>query len=201
MRLGVLGGTFDPPHYAHLILAEHARDQLDLEQVLWVPAADPPHKRGEVAASVEHRLAMLRLALADAPGFRLSLVDVERPGPHYTADMLDLLQRMHPEVELFFLIGSDSLMYLPGWSRPHEVIRLARLAVMARPGFSPDLDRLEAALPGLRKRMEIVRVPQIDIAAHDIRARVAAGRSIRYLLPQAVELYIKEHGLYLEHSG
>jgi nicotinate (nicotinamide) nucleotide adenylyltransferase len=137
-RLGILGGTFDPPHYGHLILAEMAADGLSLDCVLFVPAADPPHK-GALRASAEHRAALVERAIAGNPRFALSRVDLDRPGPHYTADMLRLLRQEFPAAELVFLIGSDSLRDLPKWSRPGELIRLARLGVMHRPGSAPDL--------------------------------------------------------------
>lgn len=196
MRLGVLGGTFDPPHYAHLLMAEQAREQLELDHVIWAPAADPPHKRGQVITPIEHRLQMVRLALADNPYFVLSLVDVERPGPHYTADTLALIAADNSGAELFFLIGSDSLRDLPTWHEPARLIQQAFLAVIRRPNVTYDLSALEAVIPGLSSRLVFVDMPTLGIAAADIRERVSAGRSIRYLLPPEVEAYIFQHKLY-----
>ncbi len=198
MRLGVLGGTFDPPHYAHLLMAEQAREQLALERVLWIPAADPPHKRGQMITPVKHRLEMLRLALADNPYFVLSLIDVERPGPHYTADTLALVAAENQGAELFFLIGSDSLRDLPSWHDPARLIQQAFLAVIQRPDVTYDLASLETAIPGLSGRLVFIDMPPMGIAAADIRRRVSAGRTIRYLLPAGVEAYIFQQKLYCD---
>lgn len=195
-KLGVLGGTFDPPHTGHLILAEYAFDSLDLEQVLFLPAADPPHKQLEDKQPVQHRLAMLELALADNDHFALSRIDVDRPGPHYSVDMLRILHEQYPEHELYFVMGSDSLRNITRWYQPDELIRLCRLAVMRRPGDYIQLDMHEAALPGLAGRVVMVEAPLIGIASSQIVSRIQQGRSIRYLLPQAVQDYVEEHGLY-----
>ncbi|HEC23504.1 MAG TPA: nicotinate-nucleotide adenylyltransferase [Chloroflexi bacterium] len=195
-RIGVLGGTFDPPHYGHLILAEQAREQLELSRVLWVPAADPPHKHGRPITPVEHRLEMVRLALVDNPAFEISLVDVNRPGPHYTHEMLALLAGEHPNADLVFLIGEDSLRDLPTWREPSRLIQYATLGVMRRQGITYEMEALEAAIPGLRERVTFLDTPLIDIAAADLRARVAAGRTIRYFLPPGVRAYIHQHSLY-----
>jgi nicotinate-nucleotide adenylyltransferase len=133
-QIGVLGGTFDPPHLGHLILAEQARDQLRLDRVLWVVAAVPPHKRDAVHTAVGHRLEMVRLTIENNPGFSTSLVDVERPGPQYSSDMLALVQQQNTEAQLLFLIGSDSLRDLPTWHEPAKIAKLARLVVMPRQG-------------------------------------------------------------------
>ncbi len=196
-RLGIYGGTFDPPHLGHLILAETAADTLRLDRVLFVPAGTPPHKAAATLRSAaEHRLAMVRLAIEGNPRFALSRVDLDRPGPHYSVDMLHLLRDEHRGAELFFLIGADSLADLPTWSRPRELIGLACLGVMRRPGAAPDLDALEREIPGLHRRMMWLDAPTIDIAASDLARRIAAGRSVRYQVPDDVCLYIEEHGLY-----
>lgn len=197
LRLGVYGGTFDPPHLGHLILAETAADSLTLDRVLFVPAGQPPHKNAaDVRAEAWHRLAMVERAIAGNPRFATSRVDIDRPGPHYTVDMLRLLHRDHPDADLIFLIGADSLRDLPAWSRPAELIELAQLGVMRRPGAEPDLSELERTLPGLSARVQWVDAPLIDISATEIAHRIAAGRSVRYRLPDAVCSYIAEHGLY-----
>ncbi len=196
MRLGVLGGTFDPPHFGHLILAEQARDQLDLEHVLWVPAGEQPLKRGQSVASIDCRLDMLKLTLEHNPAFELSRVDVDRPGPHYSVDMLEIIANQYPGGELYFLMGSDSLSDLPRWRNPQHLIEQAILAVMHRPGVQINLDHLKDIIPGLTDRLVYVDSPLIEIAADDIRARVAKGRSIRYLLPDPVQDYILQQGLY-----
>jgi nicotinate-nucleotide adenylyltransferase len=199
-RLGIYGGTFDPPHLGHLILAETAADSLDLSCVLFAPAADPPHKApGHIRVSVEHRLAMVQLAIADNDRFGITRIDVDRPGPHYSVDMLWLLRQEHPQAELFFLIGADSLGDLPTWSRPAELLTLARLGVMRRPGTSPDLSALEEVLPGIQACIRWVDAPLIDMSASSLVARIAAGRSVRYQIPDLVCAYIQEHGLYREN--
>lgn len=194
-RIGILGGTFDPPHVGHLILAELAADSLSLDRVLFVPAADPPHK-GALRASAEHRVAMVERAIGGNPRFALSRVDLDRPGPHYSVEMVQLLQAQFPDTPLIFLIGSDSLRDLPKWSRPGELIERVRLGVMPRPGSVPDLVRLESEIPGIRERVDWIDAPQIEISASALAQRVDAGLSIRYQTPDAVRAYIEEHQLY-----
>lgn len=196
MRLGVLGGTFDPPHMAHLIFAELAREQLALERVLWVPAADPPHKQGQQITPIKHRVAMLTLALAGNTAFELSRVDVERPGPHYTADMLALIAAQHPGASLFLLIGADSLRDLPTWHDPGRIVAQAYLAVMPRAGVLCDLDCLNVLIPGLCDRVIFIDAPLLELSGSDIRARLAAGQTVRYMLPPGVEDYIHQHRLF-----
>jgi len=183
-RIGILGGTFDPPHYGHLILAELAAEGLALDCVLFVPAADPPHK-GALRASAEHRTAMVERAIAGNPRFALSRVDLDRPGPHYSVDMLRLLKAEHPQAEFVFLLGGDSLRDLPTWSRPTELIALARL---------------ERDIPGIRARIDWIDAPRIEISASALARRVSAGLSIRYQTPDAVRAYIEEHHLYRNHT-
>jgi nicotinate-nucleotide adenylyltransferase len=195
-RLGILGGTFDPLHIAHLMIADQARGQLNLARVLFVPAGQPPHKLNRAVTPVEHRVAMTQLAIAGDAGFALSRVDVDRPGPHYTADMLGLLRLKHPGNELYLLVGSDSLRDLLTWRDPGRVIALARLAVIRRPGAEPGLGALEAELPGVASKVDWVDAPWLDISSSDIQRRVRAGLSIRYLVPEAVERYIVENRLY-----
>ena len=196
MRLGILGGTFDPPHYGHLILAEQAFEQLALDKVLWVPAADPPLKEDKPKTPIAMRLEMLQLAVADNNHFVISLVDVERPGPHYTVDMLALLHQQHSNAEFYFLMGSDSLNDLLRWRQPAQLIQMAILAVMQRPSEPDKLAELASKLPGIEQRIKTINGPLIEIASSDIEARVRSGRSIRYLLPKAVEAFIYEQGLY-----
>ncbi|MBN1889688.1 MAG: nicotinate-nucleotide adenylyltransferase [Thermoflexales bacterium] len=199
-RLGILGGTFDPPHLAHLVLAEQARVQLELAQVLFCPAGEQPLKSSQAITPVEHRLAMIELAIAGQAGFRLSRVDIDRPGPHYTADTVALLHSSFPGHELYFLMGADSLSTVPKWYKPGRIIAQVRLIAARRPGFEPDIDQLEARLPGLRERLTWLDSPWLDIAASDIRRRVREGQSIRYLVPVTVEAYIRQQGLYLSTS-
>jgi nicotinate-nucleotide adenylyltransferase len=192
-----VGGTFDPPHCGHLVLAENGRVQLRLDRVLFVPAGQPPHKPDRPIAPAHHRVAMVEAAASDNPAFTLSRVDLDRPGPHYTVDMLALLQREYPGAELFFLIGGDSLAQFIAWRDPAGIVRQARLAVMRRPGYGPDLAALEQAIPGLRERLVWLDAPYLDIAASDLRRRASDGLPLRYLVPPAVEVYIREHRLYI----
>jgi nicotinate-nucleotide adenylyltransferase len=200
MNIGVLGGTFDPVHMGHLIIAEEVRTRLDLSEVLFVPAGQPWLKLNNVntISPPEHRVAMVRLAIADEPAFKLSTMEVERPGPSYTVDtMAELSRRMGAETKLFFILGWDNLNQLPQWHQPQRLVRLCRLVPVRRVGFaSPDLDALEKAIPGLSQSLVMLDTPQIEISASEIRARVARGLSIHKLVPEAVEKYIKEHKLY-----
>jgi nicotinate-nucleotide adenylyltransferase len=195
-RLGLLGGTFDPPHYGHLVLAEAARVQLRLDCVLFVVAGRPPHKPGRPITPDRHRLAMVEFAIADNPAFAISRVDVDRPGPHYTVETLSLLRREYPEAELFFLVGGDSLAQFLTWRDPVGILRQARLAVMPRPGYEPDLAALEQVVPDAHDRLAWLDAPFLDISASDLRRRVREGLPIRYLVPPSVEAYVRERCLY-----
>jgi nicotinate-nucleotide adenylyltransferase len=196
-RLGIFGGTFDPIHCGHLLLAEEFREQLHLDRVLFLPAGQPPHKIGRAISPAQHRLAMLYLAIAGEPAFDVSYVDVQRPGPCYTADSLAILRAQFPADELFFLMGQDSLADLPTWHDPNRVAAQAILAVALRPGARVDLQHVLATVPAARDRIRLVEAPLIQIAASDIRRRVAEGRSIRYHVPRAVEDYIVVQRLYV----
>ena len=204
LHLGVLGGTFDPPHYGHLALAETARVQLGLDRVIFVPAGQPPHKPGRPITPAHHRVAMVEAAIADKPAFVLSRVDLDRAGPHYTVEMLALLQQEYPKAELFFLMGGDSLAEFPTWRDPAGIVRQARLAVMQRAGLhfgqaqckEPDLAALERAVPGICERLVWLDVPHLDVSSSGLRQRVRAGLPLRYLVPPPVEAYVREQRLY-----
>lgn len=195
-RLGVLGGTFDPPHLGHLILAEAAASALGLERLLFVPAGEPPHKRGRRISSAADRLAMLERAIAGNARFDISRVDVDRPGPHFSVDMLALLGKAHPGAALYFILGGDSLADLVTWRDPAGVIAAARLVVMRRPNAALDLEALERRIPGMGARIDVVDAPLIGISGSALREQIAQGRSIRYQVPDAVLEYIQAHGLY-----
>lgn len=201
LRLGVLGGTFDPPHYGHLALAETARVQLGLSWVLFVPAGGPPHKPGYPLSPAVHRAAMVKAAVADNPAFTLSRVDLDRPSPHYTVDMLALLRRMFAGAEFYLLMGGDSLAEFLNWHDPAGIVRQATLAVMERPGWTADMAALERGIPGIRERVVWLDAPRLDLSATDLRRRVREGLPIRYLVPPAVETYIREHHLYQSDAG
>ncbi len=195
---GVFGGTFDPPHLGHLVLAEAARAELGLSEVVFMPAAQPPHKVGRPITPTAHRVAMVRHAVASHARFALSTLDAEREGPSYTLDtMLRLRERWGDTVTIFFIIGLDSLIDLPGWHQPEKLMQLVNFAVVARPGYYADMASLERALPGLLDRVIFVPAPLIGISSTAIRERVRAGQSIRYLVPRAVERYIYDKELYL----
>lgn len=194
---GIFGGTFDPPHMGHLILAELARSALRLNEVVFIPAAQPPHKLDEEFSDVRHRLEMTRLAIAGNEHFSLSTIEVDRGGPSYTVDTLRTLRQEWGEtVDIYFIIGADSLVEFPSWHRPEEILEMCRLAVVRRPGIDIDFDALERQLPGIEDRTYFVPAPLIEISSTKVREQVAADRSIRYLVPRAVERYIYQQGLY-----
>lgn len=194
--VGVLGGTFDPPHIGHLLLAETARQQLDLQQVLFLPAGQPPHKRGEPVSAPRHRLAMTRLAVAGNRHFAVDTLDMARPRPHYTSTLLPLLQEQYPQQTVWLLIGGDSLRDLPGWHDPESVVAHRHLAVLARPGAAFDWDSLEAVLPGVRAAVTLLDGPSVAVSSTRIRQWAAQGRSLRYLCPPSVRDYIARQQLY-----
>ncbi len=199
MRIGVYGGSFDPLHYGHLILAEQCREQARLDEVWFIPAARPPHKLDAPPTSFEHRVAMLRLVLDWYRGFDIDTLELDRPGPSYMADTLDELHRRHPGNEWSYLLGSDSVPDLPKWHEPARIVARASLVVMERNG-SPTLGTDQVAkligVPATVLRMQTIDVPLIDLASRDIRQRVVAGRTIRFMVPESVEDYIQQHGLY-----
>jgi nicotinate-nucleotide adenylyltransferase len=199
MNTGILGGTFDPVHNGHLIVADVARAQLNLNEVLFIPAGQPWLKPERIITAAEHRLQMLRLALDDTPYFSINEIEIERSGPTYTADTLTVLkEQLNAEDELFFILGQDSLMQLPQWHEAPNLIELCYLVAAPRPGVKkPDLKALEAAIPGVTQRVMLMKQPQVDINATDIRERVARGLSVRHLVPEPVNRYIKEHRLYV----
>ena len=196
-RIGVFGGTFDPPHLGHLILASEACAQLKLRRLLWVLTSIPPHKLDQPITSLDDRLAMLKLALKDEPDFELSTIEMERSGPHYTSDTLRILAEQTPEAELIPLIGGDSLRDLPTWHRPADLVAAShQIGVMLRPGDSIDLSELERQIPGLTAKVRFIEAPLLEIASHEIRQRVAEGRPFRYYLLPSIYDYIVEHRLY-----
>ena len=194
---GVFGGTFDPPHLGHLILASESLSQLGLERLLWVLTPDPPHKPDHPITPLARRLEMLRLAIADEPRFEICDVEMDRPGPHYTVDTLRQLRAADPSRELVYLMGGDSLRDLPNWREPAEILRLChKLGVMRRPYDEVDLDALERVLPGIREKVLMVDVPLLQISSRQVRQRVAMKASFRYYLHPDVHDYIIQTGLY-----
>lgn len=201
-RVGLFGGTFDPPHVGHLILASEAKWQLQLTRVLWTVTPDPPHKQDQFITPLEHRLAMVKLAIADNPSFEVSEIELERPGPHYTVDTIKLLAEQNPTAEIVPIIGGDSLHDLPTWHHPQELLYRAHwVGVMRRPGEETNLEALERELPGITSKVHYVDAPLLEIASREIRERVATGKPFRYYLPQPVYKYINEHQLYRQSEA
>ncbi len=224
--IGIMGGTFDPIHYGHLVVAEEVRETLKLAEMIFIPVGSPPHKRGKPITPAVHRLAMLELALASNPHFSISHIEVERPGPSYTVDTLRQLHaQMGTETALYFVIGWDSLEDLSTWHDPAGMLaELTHLVAVRRPGYeegveaepAPSYDHyqgdepvdiyeeflqdLENELPGIRERLLVVPAPQLEISATDLRQRVATGRPIKYQTPENVVQYIADHNLYRDGS-
>ncbi len=199
MHIGIFGGTFDPVHLGHLILAEQCREQARLDRVLFVPAARPPHKLDQSLTPFARRVEMLALAIAGNPAFQIDDLEKDRPGPSYTVDTLEELHRRYPADELTLLIGSDTLADLAHWRAPERIGRLADVLVVARPGWPfAGMEEARAALhlPTDLRLAYLVHAPLIDISSRDLRRRVAEGRSLRYLVPRAVECYVQAHRLY-----
>jgi nicotinate-nucleotide adenylyltransferase len=199
--MGVLGGTFDPPHYGHLALAETARVQLELERVLFVPAGRPPHKPAKPISPGHHRRAMVELAIQDNPHFALSCADLGRPGPHYTVRTLALLREMYPKATLFFLMGEDSLSEFHTWREPARILEQAHLAVMRRQSASVDWAQLERIAPDIRARVSWLDIELFTLSSTTLRRRVRRGLPTRYMVPPGVELYVREQQLYLEEQS
>lgn len=197
MALGLMCGTFDPPHVGHLILAETAADQLGLAQVLFLPVGQPTHKSTLTAA--HHRVAMTQLAIADNPRFVLNTADADRPPPHYTATLLPLLRQRYPNEALWLIMGGDSLRDLPHWHHAAALLQQCQLAVLERPGDAPmDWEALTAELPGIQTAVHLLAGLSLTISSTLIRHGLAHGQELRYALPSAVREYIRREGLYGE---
>ncbi|MGD0765029.1 MAG: nicotinate-nucleotide adenylyltransferase [Dehalococcoidia bacterium] len=198
MKLGILGGTFDPPHVGHLRLAEAALSYLSLDRVLFVPAGEPWRKTDRQITAAEHRLAMTRLAIGGNPQYEVSTLELERPGPSYTVDTLgDLLARYGADAELYLILGQDALLDLPNWKEPRRIIALAWLAVALRsPGRDLEVTALEEAIPGISRRLTVLPASYVDVSGTALREWARKGVSLDGLVPPAVEAYIKEHTLY-----
>ncbi len=200
-RIGIFGGTFNPPHIGHLILAETAADNLELDRVYFVPAANPPHKLGMPRAPVEDRVNMVNLAIDSNDRFRISRKDVDRPGPHYAVDMVHLFAEENPNAELFFLMGSDSLRDLTSWARPNELLGMTSLVVMQRPSIYPDLSSLTRQLPALLQRLHFLDAPEIEVSSTQIVRLLKQNRSVRYRVLPQVLAYLHEHRLYTDDEN
>jgi nicotinate-nucleotide adenylyltransferase len=199
--VGILGGTFNPPHVGHMLCAQEALAELELDQVLFLPVHAPPHKEIEADAGVEHRVALCRLAVADDERLEVSRLDADREGPSYTVDTLRELSATS-DSDLTFIVGGDQAYGLPGWREPEAVLELASLAVAEREGVrrTDILERL-SGLRGVPERVRFFDMPRVDVSSTMVRRRVAAGRPVRWLVPDAVAGYIAEHGLYRTPQG
>lgn len=223
-RIGVFGGTFDPPHWGHIRLAETAYTQLKLDKVLWVPAGQPPHKQGDhlhrptgavltstgrfgqmtwdMPSPPHHRMAMTLLAISGNSHFELNLLDMHRPGPHFTVEMLTLLhQRYGTETMFWFLIGEDSLRELGNWRSPEQILQLCRLAVFPRPGPPTDWEALEQIVPGIHTQVDWLEAPPVELSSSVIRRLIRQGRPIDEFVPETVCNYIREQEVYTVNLG
>lgn len=197
-RIGILGGTFDPPQMGHLILAEYSRETLRMDHILFVPVGDHPVKHDEIRLPLEHRLAMLELAIEDNPSFSISRVDIDRAGPHFSADSVRLIRAQYPRADLYFVMGGDNLRDLPTWERAPELYQCCRLAVMKRADEDIAADMHDAQLPGLSSQVDIVDVPILSLwlSSTFVVSRLRQNLSVRYLIPDKVLHYIAANKLY-----
>lgn len=199
MKIGILGGTFDPVHLGHLAIAEEARAKLKLDEVIFVPAGQPWMKKDTPVSPAEHRINMLRLAISGKTYFKLSTVEIERGGLSYSVETVaELRAKLKAEDEIVLIVGWDSLETLPQWREPARLITMCRIVALPRPGYKrPDIASLEKEVPGLSERVILLDKPEIAISATEIRERVRQGLPISHLVPEAIERYIREKGLYL----
>ncbi|MEY4181142.1 MAG: Nicotinate-nucleotide adenylyltransferase [Planctomycetota bacterium] len=200
MRLGIYGGSFDPVHYGHLLLAESCREECRLDEIWFMPAGSPPHKMSGRLASARDRVAMLRLATSGHPAFRVDTREVDRGGVSYTVDSLEQIRSERPSDDLFLLLGADALADFPTWRSPARIAALAVLVTVRRAGSAAaDLGRVAEAIgPAAHAQLVAhqVEMPQVDFSSRDLRARLSAGKSIRYRTPRPVERYLEESSLY-----
>lgn len=196
-KIGVLGGTFDPIHLGHLIVAEEARTKLKLEKVLFITAGNPWLK-DEVISSAYHRVSMVEKAVEDNPYFLSSSLEIDRPGPSYSVDTISSLRETLGEGgEIFFILGWDAVAGLHRWKDPRRLVKMCHLVVVGRPGYPlPNVETLQAEIPGIRDSLLPLLTPEVGVSSSDVRQRIAQGLSVRYLIPLKVEEYIREQGLY-----
>ncbi len=202
-RLGIMGGTFDPIHYGHLVGAEMARSKFNLSKVLFIPSGTPPHKDRSDISAAGLRYEMIERAIQDNPAFDISAIELERKGPSYTVDTLRVLREDWPDHELYFITGSDVLCEIFSWHEVEEILKMTEFIGAARPGFdaSDFLLKVHQEHPEAQGRIHYLEVPALAISSTDIRARVKLGEPIRYLLPEPVRLFIQDHGLYTEEGS
>ena len=203
MRVGVLGGTFDPVHIGHLAMGEEARVRLALDRVLFVPAGQPWMREGEPVSPARHRAEMVKLAVSSNPYFQACLAEINRPGPTYTVDTLEaLVSELGPEATIFFIAGQDTMEEFHRWKEPDRLLKLCHLAVVARPGFQKfDLAELVARFPVAQEKVQVLSMPLMGVSGTEVRRRAAAGESVRYQVPDEVAEYIEKQGLYRKQPG
>ena len=198
-KIGLFGGTFDPPHIGHLILASEAVRQFGLSRLLWMLAPDPPHKQDQPITPLSHRLEMLERMIAGNPVFEVSHLEIDRPGPHYTIDTVRLLAQLEPNADIILLLGGDSLRDLPTWRLCTDLIaEVSKIGVMRRPGDPFDMPALEAKIPGLTEKVNFIDALLQNLSSHEIRRRVANGEVYRYYVLSVVYDYIELNCLYQE---
>jgi nicotinate-nucleotide adenylyltransferase len=201
-RIGLFGGTFDPIHYGHLVIAEDARVYLGLDTVYFAPAYQPPHKPQGTYSAFEHRVRMVELAIKSNQRFALSLIETRLPGPSYTVDTVRAFRRELPaDATLYFIMGMDSLANILTWHKPEELLPLCRIVVAERAGYQVDIAALDSKLPGLRKSLELIDTPELSISSTDLQRRIRRGLSVRYQLPIRVEQYVRRQNLYGGNTG
>lgn len=203
-RIGLMGGTFDPIHVGHLVTAEEVRGQFDLDRVVFIPSGQPPHKPPDQVTGAEHRYLMTVLATMGNPHFHVSRLDIDRPGPSYTVDTVAAARQLFgSDVELFFITGADALLEILTWKSPERLLSMCRFVAATRPGYPVERMELQAGelFRRFQSRVQVVAVPAMAISSSDIRERVRSGRSIRYLVPEAVAQYIYKYGLYRSGTG
>lgn len=201
MRIGIIGGTFDPIHLGHMLIAKEARTRLELDRILFVPAGAPPHKTEQPVTDPGARLTMVQLAISDYSHYGVSRLDIDRRGPSYTVDTIRLLRdEWGMDAEIYFLIGADSLIDLPIWRQPEHLLRLCQVVALRRPGYEVDLGELDRLLPEAAFLVRMMDLPMLDISSTEIRQRVRQGESISHLVPPAVERYIIDNGLYRDEQ-
>ncbi len=198
-RVGIFGGTFDPPHLGHLILASEAVEQLKLDHLLWMMTAMPPHKEYSNITPLEQRLELTRAAIAEFDQFELSTLEIDRPGPHYSVDTVALIKDAQPDAEIYFLMGEDSLRDLPSWYEPEKLLAMCDgLGIMRRPGSEAVLLELESSFPNIGQKVTWFNTPLVDISSHDIRQRIKENRTYRFFIPEMVYKLIHEKKYYLK---
>lgn len=199
MAWGILGGTFDPIHNGHLLAAECSRHEFGLDKVIFIPSARPPHKELDGVLTADHRLRMVEQAIKGNAGFALSTLEMERSGPSFTVDTIEYFRYGFPGVDLYFIMGMDSLLLMDTWRDYRKLATLCHFIIVTRPGYRLDRSNPRlATLPGqLWDHAHLLEIPGMDISSTDIRCRIATGRPVRYLVPEPVEAYIRQHGLYL----